>query len=156
MAVRTRARSGPTLPDPCRGVTPPAALLQGAGGHDTQHRWERQQCAQVLKPIREILMSTPIAVIAERAGLSEHRVGAVLDGRREVAATEVIRLAWLGQVELFGLAGRDLVTRGPELPAEERELLAIYRAMPPDLRRRFLTELVTQDRPGPTVPTRAR
>ena len=50
----------------------------------------------------------------------------------------LLRLARLAQVESFGLMARDLVTNGPSLPDDERDLLARFRDMTPSERRELV------------------
>lgn len=98
------------------------------------------QYRQVIAPIAQVLTGSARSSLAERAGLSRGAVASALEGTAWPQSQTVVRLAYLAGVELFGLAGRDLLTQGPALRPEEQALLFAYRRLTPQERQRMLLQ----------------
>lgn len=105
--------------------------------------WATRQYGQIVGPIRTALDSSSRSALAQRANLGRSAVNALFEGRSWPHFQTVVRMAALAGVELFGLAARDLVLRGPELPPEEQALLHAYRQLPPADRRTVLARAVS-------------
>lgn len=122
---------------------------EGAAGHGgaaapAGEAWARRQHAQLIGPIRRVLDTTKPEVVAYLAGVDPREVREALDPGGRPALLSVLRLARLAQVELFAIGAPDLVTRGPALAHDERELLATYRTLDPDGRRLLLQAAVAR------------
>lgn len=121
--------------------------------------WAARQYSQVIGPIHYGLSQASRVAVAERANLSRNAVQAALDGASWPQLQTIIRLAGLADVELFSLAGRDLVEHGPPLPPDEQALLFAYRRMPPAERTRLRQEafrIVTERAAGRPTADHAR
>lgn len=114
--------------------------------------WAARQYWQLVAPLNQVLAGTSRSSLAQRGALSRGAVQSALDGTAWPQLQTVVRLANLAGVELFGLAGRDLVEHGPPLAPDEQALLLAYRRMPPPQRRRMIEQLRSSaaDRPAPS------